>query len=192
MIPSRRVFEDYAGDYDQWFDEHPDTWQEQQQMLRKALPNHGRGLEMGVGSGWFAVPFGIRYGIDPSRELARMAMRRGIEVVRGEGELLPYRSGTFDYVLMMTVICFLDDVPAVFHEVYRVLKEGGTLVAGFIERGGEIQREYCGEPTKGRFLQFAKFRTAENVERFFKGAGFARIAGMERAHGFCVMAGRKQ
>ena len=66
MIPSRRVFEDYAGDYDRWFDEHDDVYQAQQRMVRKALPNHGQGLEVGAGSGWFAVPFGIRLGIDPS------------------------------------------------------------------------------------------------------------------------------
>ena len=105
---------------------------------------------MGVGSGRFAVPFGIRYGIDPSRELVRMAKNRGIEVVLGEGEHLPYRAGSFDYVLMMTVICFLDDVIAVFHEVNRVLRPGGMLVVGFIEEGGEIQRMYQHVSIKGR------------------------------------------
>jgi ubiquinone/menaquinone biosynthesis C-methylase UbiE len=137
MIPSRRVFEDYAGDYDRWFEEHQDTWQAQQRTLRKALPDRGQGLEIGVGSGRFAVPFGIRCGIDPTRKLAKMAMHRGIEVVRGEGEHLPYRSGTFDYVLMMTVICFLEDVPAVFHEVYRVLKDGGHSLPGSSSEAGK-------------------------------------------------------
>jgi hypothetical protein len=61
MIPSRRVFEDHAGDYDRWFDEHNDTYQAQLRMLRKALPDDGRGLEVGVGSGRFAVPLGIDY-----------------------------------------------------------------------------------------------------------------------------------
>ena len=192
MIPSRRVFEDHAGDYDRWFDEHDDVYQAQSRMLRNALPDHGRGLEVGVGSGRFAVPFGIRCGIDPSRELAQMAKRRGIEVVRGEGEHLPYRAGSFDYVLMMTVICFLDDVIAVFHEVNRVLRPGGILVVGFIEEGGEIQRIYQHESTKGRFLRFAKFRTVEEVNRFFKDAGFAQVSVIERTRGFCVMIGRKQ
>ena len=94
MIPLRRVFDEYASDYDTWFDEHDDVFQAQQRMLRAAIPHQGQGLEVGVGLGRFAVPSGIRYGIDPSRELIRRAQRRGIEVVRGEGEHLPYRTSS--------------------------------------------------------------------------------------------------
>ena len=191
MIPSRRVFEDYAGDYDRWFDEHKNTYQAQLRMLRKALPSHGRGLEVGVGSGRFAVPSGIRFGIDPSRELAQMAKHRGVEVVCGEGEHLPYRAGSFDHVLMMTVICFLDDVREVFKEVHRVLRPDGILVVGFIEAGGEIHRFYQHESTKGRFLRFAKFRTVEDVDRFFLDSGFVQVSVIERTRGFCVITGRK-
>ena len=49
MIPSRRVFEDHAGDYDRWFDEHGVVYQAQLRMLRGAIPDHGRGLEVGPG-----------------------------------------------------------------------------------------------------------------------------------------------
>ena len=191
MIPSRRVFDEYANDYDTWFDEHDDVFQAQQRMLRAAIPNQGQGLEVGVGSGRFAVPSGIRYGIDPSRELIRRAQRRGIEVVRGEGEHLPYRTSSFDYVLMMTVICFLDDVTAVFREVNRVLQPGGILIIGFIEKDGEIYRIYQGETKKGRFLRVARFRTAEEVDEFFRDAGFAQVSVIKRSRGFCVMNGRK-
>lgn len=191
MIPSRRVFEDHAGDYDRWFDEHGDVYAAQVRMLRAAIPDHGCGLEVGVGSGRFAEPFGIRCGIDPSRELTRMAKERGIEVVRGEGEHLPYRAESFDYVLMMTVICFLDDAVAVFHEVNRVLRPGGILVVGFIKAGGEISRRYQHESTKGRFLRYAKFRTVEEVTVFFQDTGFARVSIIERTRGFCVMIGQR-
>ncbi|MFA5348212.1 MAG: methyltransferase domain-containing protein [Methanoregula sp.] len=191
MIPSRRVFGDFAGDYDRWFEENDDTYQAQQRILQRAFPEHCRGLDVGVGSGRFAVPLGIRCGIDPSRELVRMAKHRGIEVVRGEGEHLPYRAGSFDCALMMTVICFLDDVAAVFLEVHRVLRPGGILVVGFIEKDGEIQRIYQRETTKGRFLRFAEFHTVEEVDGYFRGAGFARVPVIERTRGFCVMSGQR-
>jgi len=192
MIPFRSVFEDHAVDYDRWFDEHGEVYAVQVKMLRTALPDHGIGLEIGVGSGRFAVPSGIRCGIDPSRGLIRIARQRGIEVVRGEGEHLPYRAGVFDYVLMMTVICFLDDAVAVFSEVNRVLRPGGMLIVGFIEKGGEIFRQYRHESVKGRFLQYATFRTVEEVTGFFSEAGFASVSVIERTRGFCVLRGQKK
>jgi len=189
MIPSRCIFEDHAGDYDRWFDEHSDVYEAQLRMLRDAVPRFGRGLEVGVGSARFAVPLGIRYGIDPSRELLKMAKHRGIEVVRGEGEHLPYRAASFDYVLMMTVICFASDVGALFHEAGRVLVPGGILIVGFIERGGEIEKMYRNEKTKGRFLRYARFWTVDEVTRFLEDAGFASVTIAQRSRGFCVIKG---
>jgi ubiquinone/menaquinone biosynthesis C-methylase UbiE len=191
MIPSRLVFEEYAGDYDSWFDEHNMVYQAQLRMLRRAVPGFQRGLEVGVGSGRFAVPLKITYGIDPSRNLARMAKHRGVEVTCAEAEHLPFRTGSFDFVLMMTVICFLESVPQAFQETYRVLGPGGTFITGFIEAGGEIFQQYRHEPIKGRFLRFATFRTCDEVSGFFKDAGFGDIAVLQRKHGFCIMSGRK-
>jgi len=191
MIPSRLAFEEHAGDYDSWFDEHNSVYQAQLRMLCRAVPGFQRGLEVGVGSGRFAVPLGISRGIDPSQNLVRMARRRGVEVARGEAEHQPYRAGSFDFVLMMTVICFLDSIPKAFQEAYRVLEPGGTLLVGFIEAGGKIFQKYRHEPVKGRFLRFATFRTCDEVSGFFKDAGFGDISVLQRKHGFCVLSGRK-
>ena len=120
MIPARRVFNEYAGDYDRWFDEHGDVYKEQVRLLREVVPQTGRGLEVGIGSGRFSVPLGIRNGVDPSHKLIEMAKTRGIEILQGEGEHLPYRQETFDYVLMMTVLCFLDNPFLVVQEIFRV------------------------------------------------------------------------
>jgi ubiquinone/menaquinone biosynthesis C-methylase UbiE len=191
MIPSRLVFDEHAGDYDTWFDEHNSVYQAQLRILRGVVPDFQRGLEVGVGSGRFAAPLGIHSGIDPSHNLILMAKQWGLEVELGEAEHLPYRAGSFDFVLMMTVICFLDDIQRAFHEVHRVLEPGGTLVAGFIEARGEIFQEYQHEPIKGQFLQFATFRTCDEVYSFFKDAGFEEVSVLQRVRGFCVMSGRK-
>jgi SAM-dependent methyltransferase len=189
MIPSRLIFDDHAGDYDRWFDEHGAVYEAQVRMLQNAVPRTGRGLEVGIGSGRFAVPLGIVYGIDPSRELLKMAKSRGIEVMIGEGEHLPYRADSFDYVLMMTVICFVDDMGALFHEADRVLVPGGILITGFIERGGEIEKIYRNEKTKGRFLRYARFWTEDEVTRLLEEAGFTRVKVAQRSRGFCVING---
>jgi ubiquinone/menaquinone biosynthesis C-methylase UbiE len=168
------------------------VYQAQLRMLRKAVPGFQRGLEVGVGSGRFAVPLGISRGIDPSQNLVLMAKHRDIEVARGEAEHLPYHTGSFDFVLIMTVICFLDSIPRAFQETYRVLGPEGAFVAGFIEAGGEIFQKYRHEPVKGRFLQFATFRTCDEVFGFFNDAGFEDVSVLQREHGFCVIRGRKK
>ncbi|MGA2917474.1 class I SAM-dependent methyltransferase [Methanoregula sp.] len=191
MIPSRRIFEDHAVDYDRWFDEHRDAYEAEVRVLRDAVPGTGRGLDVGVGSGRFAVPLGICCGIDPSPGLGMMAKQRGIEMVVGEGEHLPYRAGSFDHVLIMTVICFLEDPVLVFREVYRVIRPGGILVAGFIEGGGEISLQDPGEAGRGQFLRYTKFRTAGEVRGFFRNAEFVNISTVTKARGICVMSGRR-
>jgi SAM-dependent methyltransferase len=192
MISSRRIFEDQAGDYDRWFDEHGDAYEAEIRALRCAVPDIGRGIEVGAGSGRFAIPLGISCGIDPSSGLSRIARQRGIEMAIGEGEHLPYRTGTFDYVLMMTVICFLEDAVRVFREVHRVLRPGGVLVTGFIEEDGENFLHLKGESGRGQFLRYAKFRTTGEVSRFFGEAGFMDISTVTRTRGICVMSGRKE
>jgi SAM-dependent methyltransferase len=191
MIPSRLVFEEHAGDYDTWFNEHNSVYQAQLRMLRRAVPVFQHGLEVGIGSGRFADPLGIHRGIDPSQNLALMAKHRNIEVAIGDAEHLPYRACSFDFVLMMTVICFLDTIPRAFQETYRVLGHGGTFVAGFIEAGGEIFQNYRHEPLKGQFLRFATFRTCDEVFGFFTDAGFEDVSVLQIERGFCVMSGRK-
>lgn len=77
-----------------------------------------------------------------------MAKSRGVEVAIGIGEHFPYLSGSFNYAVMMTVICFLDDMAEVLREAFRVLALSGIIVLEFTERDGEIFRHYRSEPDR--------------------------------------------
>ena len=145
---------------------------------------------MGVGSGRFAAPLGIPIGIEPSRALARMARRRGVDVVRGRAEALPLRSGSCSSALLVTVICFLEDPAAALRELHRVLVPRGTLVIAFIEREGPIARKYLREGGKRRFLSHARFYSGGEVAALLAGAGF-RADSVDSRAGFCVIAARK-
>lgn len=185
------VFEEYAEDYDRWFDEHRDEYHAELARVRRLLPHpDDRAIEVGAGSGRFAAPLGIVLGVEPSRALCRMARQRGIEVICGRVEDLPLRDGYCSSVLMVTVICFLDDPEAAFREIYRVLVRHGTLVLGFIERDGQVARKYLHEPGKHRFLSRARFYSPDEVLAFLNRTGF-RVAEVDCQVGFCVIAAQK-
>src|SRR5579884_2902945 len=121
------AFERYASEYDAWFERNQPAYEAELRAVRAMLPPSGVGLEIGVGTGRFAATLGIRSGLDPSPAMAAIARRRGVEVTIGKAELLPFAGEEFDYALMVTTICFVDDVGSAFREAARVLKPGGSL-----------------------------------------------------------------
>ena len=186
------VFEEYAVDYDRWFDEHRDEYHAELARIRKVIPPpDSRSIEVGLGSGRFAALLGIRIGVEPSRALCRMAHQRGIEVIQGRAEALPIREESCSSVLFVTVICFLDDPIPALRELYRILLPGGLLIAAFIEREGMIHRKYLQEVGKGRFLSHAKFYSQGEVLAFFRQTGF-HANDVDSRFGFCVISADKK
>lgn len=185
------VFEEYAEDYDRWFDEHRDEYLGELARIRTMLPPLDvRAIEVGVGSGRFAAPLGITLGVEPSHVLGRMARQRGIEVIRGRAEALPIRDESCSSALLITVICFLNDPVPAFRELHRILIPWGFLIVAFIERGGEVHLKYLREGGKGRFLSRARFYSSDEVQALLEEAGY-RMIGVESRAGFCVIAAQK-
>jgi len=56
--------------------------------------------------------------------MLRVARRRGIEVVHGVGEFLPFRSCSVDYTLVVVTICFADDPQELLRETARIVRRG--------------------------------------------------------------------
>lgn len=185
------VFEEFADDYDRWFDEHGDEYLAELARIRKIIPApDSRSIEVGVGSGRFAGPLGITVGIEPSRRLGRMARERGIEIVRGRVESLPLKDGSCSSVHFITVVCFLDDAGPSFGELNRVLTPGGSLVLAFIERSGATHQKYLEGGGKGRFLSRARFYSREEINKYVGEAGFVTEC-IECRLGFCTLLARK-
>jgi len=171
-MPVVAVFDQQAVEYDRWFDEHELVYQAEVAALRKFISPTGLGIEVGVGTGRFAIPLGIRFGIDPSRGMLDIAQERGLRVCQAVGERLPFRDEQFDLVLLVTVICFVDDVPTLLRELSRVLKLGGHLVIGFIDRNSELGRRHESRKEVSVFYRDARFYSVEDVAACVRGAGF--------------------
>ncbi len=179
-------FHRYADDYDRWFDDHPEAYRQELALVAAGVGAFRRGIEIGVGTGRFAAPLGLCYGIEPAAGMAQLARERGIAVIRGCAGSLPIRDRTFDLALMVTVICYFPDVPRALAEAHRILAPGGRLVLAFIERDGTIARKYLRGSAKSCFLSHARFFSLEEVEAMIAGAGFSEVRFAALSNGFAV------
>lgn len=172
-MPRAEPFEQHAGRYDAWFERHDAAYVSELLALRPFVPLTGRGLEIGVGSGRFAAPLGVRVGIDPSPAMLALARARGIEAVQGVAEALPFADESFDHALVVTTLCFVDSPATMLAQASRVLRPGGALVIGFIDRDSELGREYEMRRADNVFYRDAHFHSAAEVQRLLHTAGFA-------------------
>jgi SAM-dependent methyltransferase len=171
-MPITDPFDKYPERYEQWFEKNEYIFRSELNAIERMLPGKGRGVEIGVGSGRFAAPVGIRFGVEPSAEMRALARERMLEVIDGAAENLPLGDETFDYALMVTTVCFLDDVEAAFGEVYRILKPEGSFITGFVDRDSRLGRLYLDKRDKSRFYESATFFSADEILLHLKRAGF--------------------
>ncbi|HVB69502.1 MAG TPA: class I SAM-dependent methyltransferase [Acetobacteraceae bacterium] len=167
------AFEAETPRYERWFFDHPTAWRAELAALRELLPAPGFALEVGVGTGRFATPLGVPVGIDPAGAMLVEARARGILCVRGLAEALPFRPGVFDHVLIVTTICFVDDPRAMLAEARRVLRPGGAVVIGFIDRASTLGQFYLAHREQSVFYREATFFSAAEVAELLASGGFA-------------------
>jgi ubiquinone/menaquinone biosynthesis C-methylase UbiE len=171
-MPKTGPFEEHTEQYEQWFEEHQNAYQSELTALRRLLPKPGFGVEIGVGSARFAAPLGIRVGIDPAERMLEHARKRGIDVVRGVAEALPFEDETFDTALIVTTICFVDDVQRTLAEAERVLTPDGSLVMGYIDKNSPVGQVYLERKDDHPFYHAAAFVSTEELLATLEDAGF--------------------
>ena len=131
-------------------------------LLLAEIPQDGRCLEIGVGTGRIALPLahaGVSIvGIDISREMLRRlignAGRSAPPVVIADATRLPFGDSNFTSVVAAHVLHLIPDWTVAVEEVLRVLRPGGILLASRGSRssagwGREVRRHFfveAGDP----------------------------------------------
>lgn len=165
-------FEKHFDRYEEWFIENEYAYQSELDAVKLLMPKFEKGLEVGIGTGRFAVPLGIKNGVEPSYQMRKIAIERGLNVVEGVAENLPFEDNSFDLVLMVTTICFVDDAPKALKECFRVLKNNGTILIGFVDRDSTIGKIYQANKEKSLFYKEATFFTTSEIVELLYEAGF--------------------
>lgn len=171
-MPITEPFEKYVAKYEKWFTRYCFAYESEIQAINFLMPEHATGVEIGVGTGRFASALGIDIGIEPSRAMSKIAQKRGINIIGGVAEALPIKSSQFDFALMVTTICFLDNIEDSFIEAYRVIKSDGFIIIGFVDRDSRLGNDYQKYKTNNVFYKLATFYSVEEVVLLLEKAGF--------------------
>jgi len=170
-----KSFNEYAEDYDKWFDSPVGgvlfrLEVEAVSLLAKGLEPPF--LEIGVGTGRFAEALGIGFGLDPSTDMLKLAKKRGIKVKKGKGEKLPFENESFGAVFLLFTLCFVDDAEKVLSEAKRVLNKEGGLIVGFINRDSLWGLLYMKKKTEGHpIYRHARFYSVREVVALIEDTG---------------------
>ncbi len=171
-MPGVNAFDQRVNQYEEWFMEHPLAYVSELHAIKELFPKGGMGVEIGVGTGRFAAPLGISIGVEPSPAMGALAKKRGVDVIRGVAEKLPFGDAEFDTVLMVTTVCFLDDMETAFSEVHRILKPGGFFIIGFVDRDSPLGKLYQSKKDQSAFYKDATFYSVDDILSHLEKAGF--------------------
>lgn len=168
-------FDELASEYDAWFDGDGNLiFFIESQAFRTLLPDLPKPwLEIGVGSGRFAQALGIGTGIDPSRRLVEMAIKRGIKAFDSRGEQRFFDKDSFGTVFLIVTLCFLDSPLPVLKEANRILTPDGKIVLGLVLKESPWGQFYQQKKAKGhRFYRYANFYSCDEIVKLLVQEGF--------------------
>ena len=172
---SYEVFDEYWCTYDEWYVKNYSVWVSECLCL-KLLGTAGLVLDVGVGTGIFRkCMLGYVVGVDPALKPMALATERGVAPVSAFGEHLPFRSGVFDWAVLVVTICFLSDPIKVLQEVNRVLRFGGYIAICFVPKESEWGKYYIMKAWRGEslFYKYARFYSVREILDLLFSAGFS-------------------
>lgn len=166
------TFSAIAADYDRWFDAHPWVFESELAALRQVIPTSGMGLEVGVGTGRFANRLGIHTGVEPAAGMRQIAQARGLAVYDASAEHLPFDAAQFDFVLFVTVLCFVQDPRLAIGEAARVVRPNGSIIVGMLDLFSTHGQAYAAQVKADSIFQLSHPLTVTEVIDLLRQHGF--------------------
>jgi SAM-dependent methyltransferase len=172
-----RPYQEHALLYDRWFDKNCRAYEAELRAVRSLLPaaDCGLAVEVGAGTGRFAGPLGIQVGVEPCAPMAVLARQRGISIISGAAEALPFRDAAADLVLMVTVLCFVQNARQAVQEAARALRPGGLMLMAILDRSSPLGQVYAARKEESLFYRQATFYSADAVLDLLREAGLTEF-----------------
>lgn len=136
-------------------------------------------LDVGCGTGNQSIKLakmGVYVtGIDVSEKMLQVARQNArnegslpIEFLLMDAENLEFEDNTFDGAISVTAFEFLPDPVKVLQEMLRVVKKGGSVAVGTINRDSSWGEKYTSEKYKvGSVFKHANLKTEEDLRKWY-------------------------
>src|SRR4029077_1034249 len=133
-ISARELFAPLGPTYDRYarllsFGQDP-RWRH---FMVSRVPAGARVLDVATGTGAVALELQARgctvVGIDQSPEMLAVARSRGLEVLEGRAESLPFEDASFDALTFTYLLRDVEEPLATLQELRRVVRPGGTIAS---------------------------------------------------------------
>ena len=128
------AFDEYASAYDSWFFDNQNLLTSELKLVAHFLDKHSEILSVGCGSGLFEMLLAndydihIKHGIEPSKDMAEVAEKRGIKVDVSPAETCEIEANKFDIIMFNGSVSYITDLDLCIKKAFAALKRGGKLV----------------------------------------------------------------
>jgi len=174
------VFTKAAGSYDDWYKTDMgafiDEVETRQAFVMIKIEKGMEILDIGCGTGNFSIKLADKgcsvTGIDISQEMLNKARAKtsnladlDIEYQLMDVYKLKFADETFDAVFSMAAFEFIKEPQAAYEEMYRVLKPGGQMLIGTINRDSPWGKSYINHAwqNENSVFRFAEFKTLSDL-----------------------------
>lgn len=146
-----------------------------------------KAIDLGCGTGsytnWLRTQGLSVVGVDISQKMLEVARRKGDDgstFVQADLAHLPFDDHTFDLALCHVVLEFTTDPEAILEGSLRILKTGGRLVVGCINKLGLWGQKYAlrGQEDPTSVYHDARFFTMEEMKKIIPGKSPEMISGL--------------
>ena len=189
-------FDQYAEEYDAWFLKNRNVLYSELKLVAYFLKNAGEALSIGCGSGLFEMLLQketniiIKNGIEPSKGMAEIARKRGMNVQMKTAEEADFGNNQYDTILFNGTTSYLSDLQTAFKKTYAALHNNGRVVVIDVPKESSyamlynlakvlgtwehplLEGVHPPDPYPIEFVRIANWRTTVEKVTVLKNAGF--------------------